>query len=725
MHVLGIPRFAAFCLAAGLAALVAGCGLDAYGTEDPDAAAEDAGLDGSADVSLDTPADVTTEAAPDVAAETGADAAPDASIPCTTSTQCKSTNPCKTGTCNTSTSLCVFTNVADGTPTPGVTPVTGTCHQHVCMGGVDTNAVDNANLPAAVNDCETPTCTSGTPGQSDRAADSACSSFMATQPGFCDGMGHCVQCTKSSECPGTTTDCQAPACTNNSCGTHDTPSGTATTGNPPQVAGDCQTIECNGSGGTMSVADNADTPPAKACQIPACTSGTPSYSNASNGTACGTGLACVNGACSGCTMNSQCQPPAYDTCGGGGTANTCGCTATTCAALGDTCGTPSNGCGGTLACNDTKKDGNETDVDCGGNVATCTNRCAQGKKCNITADCAGGLTCTDGVCCNSACGGSCEACTKAKTGQPSGVDGLCQPVASGVPDPRGVCTSSAASTCGDEGGLCNGSGACATWPNGTVCQAASCSGATTVIKTETCAGGTCTSSGQTDCTPYRCAAGACTATCNVDGDCASGSYYCNASHQCTLRLTQGAACITGGSATQCQSGNCVDGFCCNSACNTQCQACSNALTGGANGTCGNVNPGTADPSGTCTVQAPTSCGTDGLCAAGGACQDYTSGSVCVSASCSMGQQTTQGVCNGTGMCTGSMTTSCAPYICGATACLTACPSNDATGDADCSSGNWCNGTACVPAQMTGGMCTRASQCTSAMCAGDAGMMTCN
>lgn len=40
----------------------------------------------------------------------------------------------------------------------------------------------------------------------------------------------------------------------------------------------------------------------------------------------------------------------YDTCGGGGTANVCGCTPTTCEADGILCGTFDDGCGGTLNC---------------------------------------------------------------------------------------------------------------------------------------------------------------------------------------------------------------------------------------------------------------------------------------------------------------------------------------------------------------------------------------
>jgi hypothetical protein len=704
MYLPGLPRLVAFVsVTSVLASLVTGCGTDANGTEDaagPEAdGGADAALDATVDATTDATADATADAvtadattdATDATADTAADTAPDvtadtgpdgADAGCTSSSACQSSNQCVTGTCNTSTGTCVFAN---------------------------------------------------------STADSVCSTFLGSQAGFCDGAGNCVQCTKASECPGTTTDCEAPACTTNACTMNDTAAGTPTTTNPPQVPGDCQTIECNGAGGTMSVADNADVPPntASGCQIGACTNGAPSYSSASNGAACGSGLACINGACTGCTMNSECQPPSYDTCGGGGTPNTCGCTATTCVALGVTCGTAPNGCGGTLPCNTGTKEGNETDVDCGGNPAMCATRCAQGKMCNVTSDCQSGLSCADGVCCNAACTGTCYACTAALTGLASGV---CGAIKAGLPAPAGECTPSAASTCGDEGAVCNGSGACQTWPNGTQCLAPTCSG-NALSPAGTCASGVCTSGGPINCTPYKCTSGACTTSCTFDTDCASSSYYCDSSHQCVLKLTQGTAC---GAADQCQTGNCVDGFCCDTACNTQCQACSNALTGDANGTCENVNPGTADPSGTCKTLAATSCGTDGLCATGGVCQFYGGSTVCVTASCSTvtNSQTTQGLCSGSGTCAGSTTSSCAPYVCGATAsCLTSCPSNDAIGDGSCAAGDWCNGTTCVATQGSTSPCTRASQCTSHVCSGndagandagtddagadDAGTMTCN
>jgi hypothetical protein len=45
---------------------------------------------------------------------------------------------------------------------------------------------------------------------------------------------------------------------------------------------------------------------------------------------------------------------------------------------------------------------------------------------------------------------------------------------------------------------------------------------------------------------------------------------------------QGAAC---GAGKECRSGHCVDGFCCDKACDDGCNACSLARTGRANGTC--------------------------------------------------------------------------------------------------------------------------------------------
>jgi len=82
----------------------------------------------------------------------------------------------------------------------------------------------------------------------------------------------------------------------------------------------------------------------------------------------------------------------------------------------------------------------------------------------------------------------------------------------------------------------------------------------------------------------------------------------------------GSACLA---ASECQSGNCVDGYCCNSACTGSCDSCSLA---GSEGSCGLTPAGSAgDPS--CSpyvcdggfASCPAICSSDADCAAGNVC----------------------------------------------------------------------------------------------------------
>jgi hypothetical protein len=69
--------------------------------------------------------------------------------------------------------------------------------------------------------------------------------------------------------------------------------------------------------------------------------------------------------------------------------------------------TSTGGSGGTFpeSCNDGVEGPDETDLDCGGVCAPC----GVGKKCLAPGDCTAGF-CADGICCDRACDGPCEAC---------------------------------------------------------------------------------------------------------------------------------------------------------------------------------------------------------------------------------------------------------------------------------------------------------------------------
>lgn len=68
-----------------------------------------------------------------------------------------------------------------------------------------------------------------------------------------------------------------------------------------------------------------------------------------------------------------------------------------------------------------------------------------------------------------------------------------------------------------------------------------------------------------------------------------------------------------GGATECSSGFCVDGVCCDAACDGKCDSCAAVNTGGVDGTCAPVSDG-LDPDDDCG--ADTCSGTSGVCACG-------------------------------------------------------------------------------------------------------------
>jgi hypothetical protein len=510
-----------------------------------------------------------------------------------------------------------------------------------------------------------------------------------------------------------------------------TATGTGAGGQGSGGQGGSTTGTATGSGGGAMVG--------QACSGPSgCTSG-----HCIDGVCCesaceGTCQACaasltgkMDGACADVTAgtdpHSSCNDEGAATCGKSGACDGKGACAfypamTECAPTSCANGTKTlaKACDGSGACKDSGTvmcamgcDGNVCKGDCTGDgscamgqycdfgTGACTPKKGNGNVCQggKPNQCASGY-CADGVCCDSACTGPCVACAAALSG---GADGMCSPAKSGS-DPDGDCADLGPASCGTDG-ACNGAGACRKYASGTSCGASSCSNGTQKSGGICDGNGACGPGGTTPCAPYICGQKACKTSCASDNDCVGGTTCLN--NLCGQKKGNGTAC---GAGSECASGNCADGVCCDAGCGGLCQACTAAKKGGgADGSCGNVVAG-ADPDSECTDQGAMSCADDGSCDGSGACRKYAPGTVCIQPSCANGAQSSAATCSG-GMCGGSVSTPCSPYICGPTACKTSC-----AGDGDCSAGHFCQNTVCVAPQPQGSACTAGNQCSTGFCA---------
>lgn len=281
-----------------------------------------------------------------------------ACVQCLYASDCGADSECATFSCTTGTCGATYTNAG----TVLTAQVSGDCLTATCNGaGGVANVANDGDLPVDGLECTNDVCAAGVASNPPLPAGTACSQG-GTQ---CDGAGVCVGCNTAADC-GANTECLSYTCTAGVCGTTFTPAGTAVSA---QTAGDCQKNECDGSGATVAVADDADVPvDATVCTNDVCTAGVPSNPAVAAGTACseGAGITCDGaGACVQCLTGSDCASGV--------------CTANVCA---------------DPTCTDTVKNGAETDADCGG--GTCP-ACAPTKACLVNADCQTG-ECTTNVC---------------------------------------------------------------------------------------------------------------------------------------------------------------------------------------------------------------------------------------------------------------------------------------------------------------------------------------
>lgn len=268
---------------------------------------------------------------------------------------------------------------------------------------------------------------------------------------------------------------------------------------------------------------------------------------------------------------------------------------------------------------------------------------------------------------------------------------------------------SSGTSCGGGGQICDGMGKCvgctktSDCMNPGTCKSVACNNNTCDVSNVS-AGTTCNAGGGKLCDGMGNCVG-----CLQNSDCSSGNCQM-ASHTCGL-AANGHSCTNG---NQCQTNHCVNGVCCDHTCNGTCQACTNALTGAADGTCADVKAGTPPvPASQC---AASTCGNTGNCAAGHVCEQVTSGSNCGTGPTCMGntfhgQQTCSNM-----TCGGGSTMDCGTYKCATSGCPTSCASSN-----DCFTGNYCmnpgaTGT-CVAQLADGTACTDGSQCTSTFCYG--------
>jgi hypothetical protein len=680
--------------------------------------------------------------------------------------------------------------------TPITAQTAGDCQSVVCDGsGSITSIDDDSDTPFDDNDCTDDVCTTGTPSNPPLADGTPCGTGGTFT---CDGAGSCRGCTSPTDCQGTDTFCRTRTCESFTCGFDYTPQGTALPG-ADQILGNCLEEQCDGSGGVQGVPDATDVPAddGNECTDETCVSGSPQHPPLPLNTACTQGGSYCDGAgdCVECNSPDQCtnqgtvcQDATCDSnaCGLEDVAN--GTPAPPAAQTpGDCVRLTCDGSGGTNDVTDPGDlpvDGNDcTDDVCTGQVPSnpplpsgtpcvgggtcdgsgnCSTAGANGYPCTTGTQCTSGF-CVDRVCCESACGDLCEACSSPKTGM---ADGLCEEVIAGQ-DPDLECT-------GND--TCNGAGACAFQcgqdpdPPGGTCPS-ECTGG--------CLAGTCIidCNSPNECTSQQldCPAGfRCEVQCGGNNACGSATINCPDRYACEVLCTKGCAslainCSTGvcavscstasdcssialscgvngcvatcngsdvvsancgtscacddclaadgepcASAAACTNGYCptADGVCCDTACDGTCEACLASKTGGTDGVCANIPDGD-DPDDECLLSR--------ICDGTGSCRSFRDGEPCSSGlQCeSLNCPPQDDVCCDTA-CDGTCEACLASKTNGTDGTCAPIPQDDDPDD-ECLAADTCDGSGSCQLKENGDTCSAGTECQSGHCPADDGV----
>lgn len=392
-------------------------------------------------------------------------------VQCNNDGQCTSDDGvCEEDKCLANSCMIVFDPVTD----PGPSNVLGDCLTLYCDGNGEENAlptVDDGDLPVDGNECTQDICTNGTPSNPPVPAGDPCST------GVCNGDASapaCVECASNADCAmGQICDTVTWTCDNGQ--------GQGCVSPSDCFSGFCVDGVC---------CDGACAATCFACDLPGSVgscSAVPFNVDVDN--------ECAAGACDGM---GACKLSDGQVCGAGGDCLSDECVDGVC------CDGP---CSGTCeACNISGSVGAcafvpfgiDLDNECAAGACDGAGQCKLdlGQGCGVPSQCLSNF-CADGLCCDSACSGVCEACSAA---------GVCTPFANGT-DPDNECNMPAAD-------VCNGASACR-------CVDGQINGAETDTD---CGGGTCGTcmNGQSctiasDCMSGVCSGGTCQAPACGDG----------------------------------------------------------------------------------------------------------------------------------------------------------------------------------------------------------------
>ena len=453
--------------------------------------------------------------------ETDVDCGGGVCMACTAGKSCLANTDCTSALCTGG--RCPAAGCSDGAKNGSETDVDcgGMCAP--CANGkVCIIAADCTSGVCTGGKCATPSCMDGVANGGESDVD-------------CGGATMCLRCAATLKCTAKT-DCASGVCTNGVCQTA-TCSDTVKNGSESDV--DCGGSKCAGcptGGACMAGGDCASGVCASSgkCAAPTCSDGVANGSETDidcGGSSCGP---CANGKM--CKVIGDCQSGV--------------CTNGTCAA-------PS--------CTDKVKNGVETDVDCGGAASMGCSRCGIGQMCGANSDCVSGLCNTSGVC-------AAVSCTDGmKNGNETDVDcgGTCPGCANGgmckvaMDCKNGVCSNGVCTDCfdraknGSETDVDCGGPSCPQCPQGSACAMAS-----------DCRSGVCSSlKGRTVCLPPTCNDGIKNGT-ETDVDCGSSTPTIDPGMTSVVCFNGGCqlhrACNVN---NDCESGLCMSHLCVASYCN--------------------------------------------------------------------------------------------------------------------------------------------------------------